>query len=129
MTPQPGSFPPRPTDFPGPYQYTGELPLGLWNMFANGRVFELKILGVQGHQVDANMSSGTIQDAEWEDTAGPSTLAKLSFTRVLDNIGLKQRFTGYLMHYDRADPLWRLVGTFGRIEAGDQAGWYATMPK
>ncbi|MEO1084705.1 MAG: hypothetical protein AAFY88_10735 [Acidobacteriota bacterium] len=125
----PGSFNPAPTSFPGPYQYSGELPLGEWNMLANGRVYELTISDVRGHRVAAAMSSGLIQDAEWRGSATASSLATLSFTRVLPSIGLKQRFSGYLLHYDRNDPFWRLVGTFGDITVGDQAGWYATLPR
>ena len=129
MTLLPGSFKPEPTSFPGPYQYSGSLPLGEWNMLANGRVYELTISGLQGHRVDASMSSGIIQDAEWNDSATASTLATLSFTRVLASVGLKQRYSAYLLHFDPNDPFWRLVGTFGDIRVGDQAGWYATLPR
>ena len=129
MADLPGSFPYHPTAFPGPYQYSGDLPLGRWSMLANGRIFELRITGVQGSQVDATLSSGTLHDVEWDGTANASALATLSFTRVVDNIGLKQRFKGYFLHYDDADPLWRIVGTFGKVGVGDEAGWYATLAK
>ncbi|MEO1368998.1 MAG: hypothetical protein AAFX50_17620 [Acidobacteriota bacterium] len=125
----PGSFKPEPTSFPGPYRYSDTLPLGEWNMLANGRVYVLTLSGVQGHRVDASMSSGLLQDAEWRGTATASSLATLSFTRVLPNHGLKQRYSAYLLHYDRNDPFWRLVGTFGDINIGDHAGWYATRPR
>lgn len=125
----PGSFPPEPPAFPGPYQYSGQLPLGSWNMLANGRIYELDITDVQGSQVTATLSSGLIQDAKWDDSASASSLATLTFTRVLSNIGLKQRFTGYFLHYSAKDPFWRLAGTYGDIEVGDQAGWYATLPR
>ena len=125
----PGSFKPNPTSFPGPYQYSGQLPLGEWNMLANGRVYTLTLSSVNGNQVDADLSSGTIQDAEWDDSASASSLATLSFTRVVEATGLKQRFSAYLLHSDANDPLWRLVGTYGDIRVGDQAGWYATLPK
>ncbi|MEM9553675.1 MAG: hypothetical protein AAGC60_05400 [Acidobacteriota bacterium] len=129
MTLLPGSFKPEPTSFPGPYQHSSRLPFGEWNMLANGRVYRLTISGLHGHRVDASMSSGTIQDAEWNDSASASTLATLSFTRVVANVGLKQIFSAYLLHFDPSDPFWRLVGTYGDINVGDQAGWYATLPR
>ena len=129
MAPSPGSFPSHPTAFPGPYQYTGDLPLGSWRMLANGRVYELEISGVQGGRVDATLSTGTVKEARWTGVANALTLAELSFKRVLPARGLTQQFTGYLLHYDETDPLWRLVGTFGDVDVGTQAGWYATLPK
>ncbi|MEM1181211.1 MAG: hypothetical protein AAGM22_22915 [Acidobacteriota bacterium] len=125
----PGSFEPAPSTFPGPYSFSGQLPLGEWNMLANGRIYTLTISDVRGSRVEADMSSGRIQDAEWKDTASASSLATLTFTRVIDATGLKQRYHAYLLHYDRNDPLWRLVGTYGNVTVGEQAGWYATLPR
>ena len=128
MAPSPGSFPANDV-YPGPYGYTGDLPLGTWRMLANGRVYDLDLFSVQGNRVEADMSSGAISDAEWTGFANASTLAELSFTRYVQSTGVKQRFTGFLLHYSKEDPLWRLVGTFGDLKVGTQAGWYATLPK
>ena len=126
----PGSFPYQPTAFPGPYQYTGDLPLGRWSMMANGRIFELRIAGVQNATVNASLSSGRVEDATWTGFANASTLAELSFVRVLPDLRLKQRFHGYLLHYSESDPLWRIAGTFGDIKKKEpEAGWYATLPR
>ena len=125
----PGSFPADVVDFPSPFQFSGALPRGSWRMMANGRIYELDITDVQGTQVTATISSGQIQDAVWDSSANASTLAKLSFTRVLANVGLKQRFDAFLLHYSAKDPLWRLVGTYGVLGEEAKAGWYATLPR
>ncbi len=120
MAPQPGTFP---STIPGPHISSSRLPLGTWNVLANGRTFKLEINAVQGNQVDAEFSSGDVADAKWDPGSG-----KLVFTRVLPI--LKQEFTGYLLHFNATeDPMWRIAGTFGDVDVGEQSGWYATMPR
>lgn len=88
---------------------------------ANGRIFLLDITSVSGHNVTATLSSGTVVDATWEAAEG-----KLTFIRVTT---IKQLYTGYLLHYDDADPKWRMAGYFGDVRVGTQSGWYATLPR
>ena len=127
MAPQPGCFPSDIEAYPGPYQPGGmlpseELPLGLWHMMANGRIVHLDIKSVTGSKVDADISIGHVENAKWDSTSG-----LLTFTRLTTN--LKQVYRGYLMQFDRSDTYWRMAGVFGEITAGDQAGWYATLPR
>ena len=129
MAPMPGSFPANDV-YPGPYHYTGDLPLGSWRMLANGRVFKLDINGLNGTELDAALSSGQLLDGRWKGVANASTLAEISFVRYLPDLPLKQRFHGFLLHYSDSDPLWRLVGTYHDANLDKpQAGWYATLPR
>ena len=126
MAPLPGSFPTDVTEYPGPYQPGGlfpseELPLGRWHVMANGRIMLLDIHSVSGSQVNASLSSGSIVNAKWDGASG-----QLTFTRVTS---IKQEFRGYLMQFDRSDTFWRMAGVFGDVTVGEQAGWYATIPR
>ena len=117
----PGTFPPQPSEFPGPYQRPRDLPLGKWSVLANGRIYILTINGVTANNVvEGEFSSGDFERATWD----PDTLV-LTFYRVLPQ--LTQKFTGYLLYYDQSDTLWRMAGTFGDARVGDQSGWYATL--
>ena len=121
MAPQPGTFPSDPTQFPGRHQNPTQLPLGTWHLMANGRIFILTIQSVNGSDVQATFSSGSIGYAKWEPSSG-----KLTFTRITS---ITQEYRGYLMAYDNNDTYWRLAGVFGDVSVGEQAGWYATIPK
>lgn len=119
---QPGCFPAAQNAFSGPYHQSSTLPQGEWHVLANGRIYTLNITQVSGNKVTAELSSGDIEDATWDASAG-----KLTFIRILPQ--MKQEFVGYLLHYDEADPQWRMAGNFGEVDAGPQSGWYATLPR
>ncbi|MCB9570064.1 MAG: hypothetical protein H6710_23055 [Myxococcales bacterium] len=123
----PGVFP-ADSLFDGPYAKSTALPLGSWRAMANGRVYTLEITAQAGADVTATMSSGTIRDARWD----PATL-HFTFTRVIPNV-IEQAFSAYLFHFDEADPLWRMAGTFQTVKNLSQhsvpmipSGWYATL--
>lgn len=118
----PGCFPAEQTAFPGPWKTSAKLPQGDWHVMANGRIYTLTITAVSGSQVTATLTSGTIEDATWDAATGT-----LTFVRVLPHV--KQRFTGYLLHFDDADTKWRMAGIFGDVAVGPQSGWYATQPR
>lgn len=119
---EPGCFPAEQTAFPGPYHPPSALALGEWHVLANGRIYTLNVTAVTGGRVTARLSSGEIERAAWD-----ATTRRLTFIRVLRE--LRQEFTGYLLHYDSADPKWRMAGVFGDVEVGPQSGWYATLPR
>ena len=129
MTSQPGSFPQQPGEFPGPYQYSQELPLGDWRLMVNGRVLGLQIRSISfGGHVNAELSSGTVENAVWDGVGTPLMAGKLSFVRVLDD--LRQQLEGWLFQYDPADPLWRMAGTIVHLDKSDaRSGWYGTLPR
>lgn len=118
----PGCFPADPTAFPAPHHQPSTLPVGEWRLLANGRIYIFDITAVTGSRVTADLSSGDIEGAHWD--VGNSSL---TFIRVLP--GLRQEFTGYLLHYSKADPKWRMAGVFGDVTVGPQSGWYATLPR
>ncbi|MEM7051949.1 MAG: hypothetical protein AAF604_19940 [Acidobacteriota bacterium] len=125
MSIEPGSFPAN-SVYGGPYQYPSDLPLGEWNMMANGRIFQLDLQSISGLQVQGTISSGDFLNGKWSGTTGPSLLGVLTFVRVTQ---IKQYFTGYLMHHSERDPLWRIAGTYETKDGSGKGCWYATLPR
>lgn len=122
----PGSFPPQPVAFPGPYSFSQELPLGEWNLMINGRVFLLDISNVSGNRVAGRLSSGTFENGHWDGVGTPLLAGKLTFERV--NNDLRQRLEGWLFQYSKEDPLWRMAGTIVHLnESKARSGWYGTL--
>ena len=116
-----GCFPEEVTAFPSPRRATRDLPLGDWNMIANGWLFTLTIHSIApSGKVDATFTSGEIHDAEYD-----RSTFRLTFTRYVED-KLKQRYVGYLFMQDDADDQHRLAGTFEHPGFGN-AGWYATQ--
>lgn len=106
------------------YHTASALPLGEWNVMANGRIHRLNIINVSGSTVTGEYNGLPIDAGHWDGKM-------LTFIRVeTRGIDLRQKFTGYLMHHVSPDYNWRLAGVFGKEELPEpQAGWYATLPR
>ena len=129
MANQPGYFPPQPGEYPDPYQYTRDLPLGRWNLMINGRIYWLDLTEVSfGGKVVADLSSGTVEDAIWDRVGTASLAGKLSFVRVSGDV--RQQFEGWLFQFSRQDPYWRMAGTIVHLDNSKaRSGWYGTLPR
>lgn len=127
---QAGAFPETAILGPGGgYAIDDDLPIGTWHVMANGRIYHLKIIGVSGGRVEANLSSGTIDDAYYDAASGT-----FSFTRILSD-KMPQYWTGHLMYHVQnkpLDPAHRMAGTIWQpnLAPGTRdGGWYATLPR
>jgi hypothetical protein len=128
---EPGCFPP--TAVWGGHSYLKErsLPLGLWRVMANGRIYHFDITSVSpGGDVTGVLNGRPIVDGRWDGTA---VAGVLTFIRDESPV-IVQKFTGYLMAYVEHDYHWRMAGVFGKLpddasDYADQAGWYATLTR
>jgi hypothetical protein len=120
----------------GIYRDNPALPLGKWDVMANGRIASLDIISVSGSVVSGEYNGSMIYFGQWDASAH-----LLTFYRFIPDVGggksLLQHFSGYLMAYDTGDGAetkWRMAGIFiGTSTApppnGPHAGWYATLPR
>jgi hypothetical protein len=128
---EPGCFPP--TAVWGGHSYLKErsLPLGLWHVMANGRIYHFDITSVSASgEVTGVLNGRPIEDGHWD---GSAVAGVLTFVRNETPV-IVQKFTGYLMAYVEHDYQWRMAGVFGKLsedppEYVDQAGWYATLAR
>lgn len=125
---EPGCFPPTAVWYGRPFHTGTVLPLGVWRVMANGRIYKLEIESVMGSNVTGELNGFEIVNAKWD---GSAVAGVLTFTR--SEPAIVQRFTGYLMAFAPGDWQWRMAGVFGKLSDGeayvDQAGWYATRPR
>ena len=137
---EPGCFPAKQV-FPGPFfpQTSAEdfeLVTGKWWVMASGRIFTLDIVDASDpNNVKIILSSGEIENATFDKFTG-----RLTFTRVIESIKLRQKWVGYVMTYDKggpekwhqADPKWRIAGTVDQSHPKidrPNSGWYATLDR
>lgn len=118
---EPGCFPAN-AIYNAPYRESTTLPLGTWNVLANGRIFRLEINSGPNNTYSIDWPGTPIRDVKWKAVAG-----RLTFTRVLPDDAV-QHFTGYLLNRSGADPLWRIAGTFDQPNLSVTSGWYGTQP-
>lgn len=128
---EPGCFPPTAVWHGHPYLKQSSLPVGLWRVMANGRIYHFEISAVSpSGAVTGMFNNRPIVSGRWD---GSAVAGVLTFVRDESPV-IVQKFTGYLMAHVEHEYQWRIAGVFGKLPDNeeayiDEAGWYATRPR